>query len=638
MDMKNSKNTRFSTVQKFLIGVLILGLIGCIALLFENVQSFIISLVGKIVFHRSINNPLAAQQRLGFFSFLGIASCVLLSMVVLFHPKRIEGSLDKLIHKTWLGVSVKRMITEQPFALIAFVFVLYLVKNISLAANITGFDGFVLLAAVLVHSGILVIMHRKNHANPLPHLAVCYMLLIFAFAINAMIFDHSWDGRMYHQVAAQYLRNGWNPFYANLPETGVFIWNNHYPKFTELFNSIFLSIFGNIELGKAYNIIFLIITFCCALRYTGKYHKNKLVVLTVSVLVVMNPVVLAQLFTYYVDGLLGMLIIILFFACIDYEREQNIKDMVIIIAVSVFAINTKFTGFICGIVLIGYIIRQLALKRYKQMIMLIIAGVVILAAGVLFAGYNPYIVNARDFGNPFYPIYGNNKIDIIYIDGIMPEELLPMHPIQRFFSLFLLNYDIISLPFNPLKSIKLISHSTVDLRIGGFGVLFIEIFIFVIFIVYFSIKKNKDCYKTVLFPAVLLLCISLIMPENWWARYIPFFWYLPGFFIMASDYRVKKNRFLFFPLSAIIIINSFSFFVFNTMNGILYTINMKQFLTDIKKSGKDTIHIIVDAEYFKYAIMEKIMVYDIDKNIIFIGDKEAPFTNGVSIGNIKGWY
>jgi hypothetical protein len=359
----------------------------------------------------------------------------------------------------------------------------------------------------------------------------------------------------------------------------------------------------------------------------------------------MNPVVLAQIFTYYVDGLMGMLIIILFFSCIDYERKNDIKDIVIIIAVSVFAINTKFTGFICGVVLIGYIIRHLALKKYKQMMRLIAAGVVILAAGVLFAGYNPYITNFRDFGHPFYPLYGTDKVDIItnqMSERLMAGELLSMNPIQRFFSLYLLNYDASSLPFNPQKIVKLFSHATTDLRIGGFGVFLMEIFIFVILIVCFSVKKNKERYRIVFFPAALLVCISLITPENWWARYIPAFWYLVGFLLATSDYGIKKNRILFFPLVVIIVINSFSFFVFNAMRGIVFTINMKQLITDIRKSDKDTIHIVMQYGDLKHAVMEKITFYDIDKNIIFIDDKETPFANGGNFGsnhgNIIGWY
>jgi hypothetical protein len=450
------------------------------------------------------------------------------------------------------------------------------------------------------------------------------------------IFDYSYDGQAYHQVAAQQLKSGWNPFYSNLPDTSVFFWNNHYPKFTELFGSIFLSVFNNIEAGKTYNIIFLVITFCYALQYTARYHKNKIAVLVLSILFVMNPVVLAQVFTYYVDGALGMLIIILFFACIHYEKEHDIKDMIIIIAVSIFAINTKFTGFICGIVLIGYIIKQLVLKNYKQMSALIISGIIILAIGVLFTGYNPYITNFRDFGHPFYPLYGSNKVDIITVQ--MSNNFLAMHPVQRFFSLFLLNYEVSSIPFNPLKTVNLASNGACDLHIAGFGAFLAEIVVFICLIVFFSVRKNKNRYKAVFFPAMLLLGISIIMPENWWARYIPFFWYLFGFFIMASDYSGKRNRNLFFLLLSIVTINNGSFFVLNTMNGVLYTRSLKQFLAEIKENDNDTIHIILLEEYFKYAINEKMMFYDIKKNIIFIENSEAPFANGVALGYIRGWY
>jgi hypothetical protein len=635
--MKSNNYNNISITRKVLIGILALGLIGCSVLLFKNAQVFIISLVEKVALKRNLNNPIVTRWRLIILSLFGMVSCIIFSMGVLVSPKKIESILDKLIYKTLFGVPVKKIIAEQPFVLVSFLYILYIFKNIFFVIGIVGHNGIVLLLTVLIHGIILAIIYRKKYINPLAHLTVCYGMMIFALIINAKIYDFSYDGRAYHQVAALYLRNNWNPFYENLPEIGVFIWNNHYPKFTEIFNSILLDAFNNIELGKSYNIIFLVIVFCYALKYVAVYQKNKCTVLAISILFVMNPVVLAQIFTYYVDGLMGMLIIILFFSCINYERENDIKDIVVIIAVSIFAINTKFTGFICGVVLIGYIIKHFAHKKYKQMKNLIVAGVIIVAVGVLFIGYNPYITNLRDFGHPFYPLYGHNKIDII-TTGNMPDELLSMHPIQRFFSLYLLNYNVSSLPFNPQKIIKLLSHKNYDLRIGGFGVFFAEIFIFVILIVVFSIHKNKKRYKNVFFTAVFLICISLVTPESWWARYIPAFWYLVGFLIASSDYSIKKNRSLFYPLSIIIIINGFSFFMLNVTDGIVYTLSIKQFITNIKKSDKDVIHVVVDAEYFEYAIMEKIMGYGIDKNIVFIEDKETPITNGVGFGNIRGWY
>jgi hypothetical protein len=596
-------------------------------------------MVEKIVKHRKLNYPLRAQQRLEFYSFIGIVSCIITGTIVLVVTKmaKIKEFLSGLAHKKCWEIPVKNIITELPFVIISFIFVLYLVKNIFLATRIVGFDNIVLLTTILLHCGLTFLVYKKRNINLLPsYLVSCYGVLVISLLLSTMIFDYSWDGQAYHQVAAQQLRNGWNPFYSNLPEVSVFIWNNHYPKFTELFGSIFLSVFNNIEAGKAYNIIFLVITFCYALRYTARYHKNKLSVLVLSILFVMNPVVMAQVFTYYVDGFLGMAIIILFFACIHYEVGHDIKDMIIIIAVSIFAINTKFTGFICGIVLTGYIIRQLVLKNYKQMSALIISGIIILAIGVLFTGYNPYITNFRDFGHPFYPLYGNNKIDIIH--GNMPENLVSIHPIKRFFSLFLLNFEANSIPFNPLKILYMAFHGGYDLRIAGFGAFLAEIFVFTCLIIFFSVRKNRKRYKAVFFPAVLLLGVSIIMPENWWARYIPFFWYLFGFFIIASDYSEKKNKILFFLLLTIIIINNGSFFVLNAKVGVLYTENLKRFLAEIKENDNDTIHVVLDYEYFKYALSEKMMFYNIEKSIIIIENSEAPFTNGVVMGYIRGWY
>ncbi|MDR2210660.1 MAG: hypothetical protein LBO65_04230 [Spirochaetaceae bacterium] len=515
-------------------------------------------------------------------------------------------------------------------------FVLYLLKNIFLVLDIADLNVIVLLVTMVIHSGIVFMVYRRK-INPLPHLLVWYGILILSLVISTMIFDYSWDGQIYHQVTVLHLKNGWNPFYSHAPKSTVSLYNDCYPKFTELFGSIFSSICNNIEVGKAYNIVFIMITFCYALRYTGQYHKNKLAVLVLSIFFVINPVVVAQFFTYLVDGFMGMTIIILFFACIYFEQEHDIKDIIIIIATSIFALNTKFTGFICGIVLIGYIFRQFILKRYKQMTTLIVSGAIILALGVFFAGFNPYVTNFRDFGHPFYPLFGENKIDIIYTIN-MPKNLLPMHPIQRFFSLFLLDYEKDNLPFNPLKITKLSSHGVPDLRTGGFGVFLAEIFIFISIIVFLSMKNNQGRYKAVFFPVLLLAAISIIMPENWWARYIPYFWYLFGFFIIVSNYSNKQSKILFFILLLIIVINNVSFFAFNTANAIKFTAEFKQCIAEIKKSKHDTVHLILGIENFNYAYAEKMMFYNVDKDIIFIINSEAPVNKGVYLSAIRDWY
>jgi hypothetical protein len=337
---------------------------------------------------------------------------------------------------------------------------------------------------------------------------------------------------------------------------------------------------------------------------------------------------------------MGMLIVILIFALMDCESEKRgqnkdtFKSLFIIASVSIFAINNKFTGFICGVVLIGYIVKQIVQKNYKNAVTLTLAGMLILAIGVLFVGYNPYITNFNDFGHPFYPLFGKNSIDIMY--NANPKSLIEANPIQKFFALFLLDYNWKSIPFNPVKIPMLRSHHSCDLRLGGFGMLFMEICFFIL-LTFFLNLKNKN-YKKLFFPVGLLLFISIIMPANWWARYIPFFWYAFIFLLVPLDIDHSRNKKLFYVLFLLIIINSGTFLIGNAVRGITYTQNLKQFIIEIKNSGKETITVMLEQEYFQYSLNEKLK--HIDKNILFVpaAEDEKSSSNEVFMSHIKGWY
>jgi hypothetical protein len=656
--MKYILKDKLSSIQKKLVGFFLLCIIVSISLMFNGIQNIIISIVENLVLGRLLNNPFKWHSLLTLTSIFGILLSFLFIALVLFYKQllsilnMLDVFLNKVLTKRISGISIKEILVKQPFLLIFLLFILYLVKNIFLVINITGFDGLVIVLTLLTHITVFLFIYHKKDKFIIPILT-CYFILVFSMLLNSFIFDYSYDGQAYHQTAAIQLNNGWNPFYSYLPEedVGVFFWNNHYPKFTEMFASILLSVFNNIELGKSYNIIFFIIVFLYALKYTNKFHKNKLVVMAITIIFTANPVVLAQFFTYYVDGVMGMLIIILFLACMEYEQSQSITDLLIIIAVSVFSINTKFTGFICGFVLIAYIIKQLVVKKYKMMTVLICAGFVILIIGVVFTGYNPYITNTRDFGHPLYPVFGHETIDIISAHMALIEtafeEFKFMHPIQRFFSLFFMLYTIDSIPFNIMKLIILASPYSVfrfhsyHIYIGGFGVLLAEICILLFIILFFTIKNNNIINsKKLLFPIIILLFITIIMPGNWWARYIPYFWYLFGFLAIAGNYKRRLNKTLFFVCFILVIINSGAFLFFNTFNGIKYTMELKSTLKEMKESNHDTIHIVLQEDFFRYSLAEKFRYYNIQKNIIFIEEEEedAKFSNGVPLSYIKGWY
>ena len=638
--IETEKNNGLQIMHKVFIGILALGLTGCISLLFSNVRDLVIVIIGKIM--GSQLNTDGVDLLLIKVSVNGIICCLLIaiSITAIIFRKQIPTFLVMMPNKRLYGITIKDIFKEQPFLLILFIFTLYLIKNIFLAIHITGFDAYILVLTLFVHIiASCLIFHHKN--KTLICLLACYSMLFLSLTLSSMIYDYSWDGMSYHQSTVIKISEGWNLFYESLPEEGILFWNNHYPKFFEIFASIFLSAFVNIELGKSYNIVFIVIVFVYAYKYTSKFQKNKLMALSISIVFAANPIVLTQFFTYYIDGALGMMIVILIFACMDYELSRDYKDLLIIISVSVFSINTKFTGFVCGFILIGYIFKQIAAGKYRQMADLIIAGFSILIIGIAFTGYNPYITNTINFGYPFYPLYGEEAIDIItpqMIDRMTFKGFSSMHPVQTFFSLFFLEFSLKTLPFNPLKLLKLIVSPYTELRIGGYGILFAEFSIILLLILFFTLKKKcKENYRMLFFQMCILLFISIITPGNWWARFIPYFWYLFGFLMMASDYSEKINKNLFYVCMIIVVINCGYFSFYNTIHGINYTINFKHFIKEIRESRKDIIHIVLNDEYFRYSTAEKIKFSKIDKDIVLILDEDLELSNGFG-HNIKGWY
>jgi hypothetical protein len=252
------------------------------------------------------------------------------------------------------------------------------------------------------------------------------------------------------------------------------------------------------------------------------------------------------------------------------------------------------------------------------------AGILTLFLGVLFAGYNPYILNIIERGHPFWPLYGENSVDIIQaqIQLENTKYLLGKNPVQRFFSLFLLESSI---PFDPRQIFHIARSGSYDLRIGGFGVFFIEIFIVCAVIGFFPLYKNKtSARRQIFFPCIVLLAITLIMPENWWARYIPWFWFTPFLFIIPA--HISKLKKTFICLCVLCAVNSGAFLGLNIINGVIATRSINRFIREIQESPEQDITVCLYREHFQYSILEKLRQKNVSKNIIFIGDEDVVLT------------
>ena len=586
-----------------------------------------------------------------------------------------------------------RIITQQPISIIGFVFLLYVLKTLFLVCKISQFNLLILLITIILHI-VLFSVYYKNEMikSKVISLATTYSVIAFSLIISTLSTDSSWDGGSYHQTAVIFLRDGWNPFYEVNPfgytpdDFGMSV--IHFPKFTWLFASVFVSIFGNIEVGKAYNLLIFVVAFFYALKIVSKYQKNGAIILCISLFLAANPVLLSQMFSYYVDGFFASLMLILVFALMDFEEcshfdqrgFSSIKDgkfgfaqaiagqavrlafdfaqaprsltarndtlfrrflpsvemtgyLFIIFAVCVISINTKFTGFACGVVLLAYLFRQIFLKNYKNVLKLTATGVCILLFGVLFTGFNPYIKNYQSNQNILYPLYGKDA-----------HAHIPPHPyvqnknvIQIFASYFFHANDnkLRYVPFNPDRIHTLPDCYKPDKNIGGFGIFLYEISLLIMVITIFSIcSVGWKKYTKPIFAASIFLILMLIMPVNWWARIVPFFWYVPILLLMPANF--KKMKVLSVALFMLIAVNNFIFLYGCCYLNHYYGAEFQKLVNGVKQSKSENIVVVIYFDYFKVPILDKLRHLNIDKNIEFTTQRVEQMH---SIDwHVLGWY
>ena len=525
--------------------------------------------------------------------------------------------------------------TQIPILLIGFIFILYILKNLFLVCKIEGYNILVFCLTTVLHTVFCFFIFRKENKKTFTiSLIISYLIIVFSSVLSLFVYDFSWDGQTYHQGAVIALDNGWNPFYEYIEiYDGTWLWVNHYAKFTWIIGSVFSSVFGNIEAGKAFYIIFFAAFFLLSLKFVSQYQKKSIYILIISVLLAASPVVLVQMFTYYNDGVVALLVFILLLYLIEFDNKSNkYLSLFAVLAISVFLINIKFSGFVCGIIILAYLIKKLVQKEFSDALKLTVIGIFILIIGVGFVGFNPYIINYTQFGHPFFPLYGENPVDII--DFIIPEYLKSQNSFVRFFNNFgnfaeLRNF----IPFNPLKIAKIDTMLFTDPRISGFGLYFFEIMLLSLFIMLFSIKNNRKEYKPILFAVSVLFLISMIFPERWWARYISYFWFIPILLLVPAN----LDKFKKIPIIILVIIfcvNNSIFFWADFAQGIEYRKVVKKMEKDIDKIESNSATIVLTMEVFKYSADEKFK--NVSKNIDYSIEHQSNMNRGVNY--LIGWY
>lgn len=502
------------------------------------------------------------------------------------------------------------------------------------------------------------------------------LIITFSIYINGKVIDYTWDGNSYQKAAIGLLAYGWNPLYEHIQdfddrsdikinirdESPLYM--NHYAKGSNIFGANIYKLTGNIETGKSINIISIIMIFLFTFSYLIYKKKSLLFSLMFSLSVMSYPVICAQFLTNYIDLLVYIFLymnIFLFFILEENEFKfsKNVL-LALMFMVLVISINIKFSLFaFAGIYSFAYYLWYIYRLIKKQIdksffIKFTISAVCSVVIGVFVIGTSTYLKNFIEHGNPFYPLMGEEKVDIMTAN--QPKVFDVIKPYKKFFiSNFSESADIygedevkpkLKIPFTFTKN-EMFAISAPDTRIGGNGVLFGGILILsviaIILLIQTLFEENRKIFTMFLIPTIVTILMILFLDESWWARYFPqVYLFVLLAVILLNDYnKIPYKNILTYVFMLIILTNNSLTFVQATKrsykNNVLYN-SQFQILENTEYKENETLEIYTDFFHgAKFNVLDKfdgedtcvkfIKGYAKDKNIekLFDGKIEWRF-------------
>ena len=418
-----------------------------------------------------------------------------------------------------------------------------------LYGNVTGEIKWLIpiIAGILTPFFAIILLKPYSSRLQLSALALLIILIMTAFLVASLFYDLTWDSRAYHSDAILLLLAGNNPFYESMHGFDD-LWTNHYPKITWYFAAVLIHSLGNYNLGKSYHLILLFAVFFYLFAWLKQRNSSTAKAVLVALAITLNPVAMSQLHSFYVDGALACLFTLALFSHFSlFSGCRRSTDKLIAVASGLLLINIKFTGLvylwvIYGVFGLALLIRHLRTRMPETFATLryfVINGVAVSIIGIVFMGYNPYVTNTLEHHNPFYPLAGEGKIDVISMQN--PPSFNAHNALTRaLLSILSKTQNIadkggtaepeLKLPFT-FSQHEVDLYFANDVRMGGWGVLFSGIML--LSLLFFIGSHGWKRKEVLLILSVIFITIS-INPGSWWARYAPQIALLPLLFIIAE--------------------------------------------------------------------------------------------------------
>lgn len=447
--------------------------------------------------------------------------------------------------------------------------------------------------------------------------------LVASLALSAWYFDLSFDGQWYHQTAIYAIAQDWNPLTDPMREfvPSAQLWVRHYAKGPWYAAAAIYQTTGQIEWGKCPTLLALVAMGLSTLAACLDLGMRRTHAGAVALLVALNPVILSELTTYLVDGIMiGFLVVVAVALLSALKRPQAVLIWVGVLS-TIVSINAKFTGlvFLCFVFAVGglwYGLRQRErLRAYLGWTTLSL----LLAVGVF--GFNPYFTNTLHRQQPFYPVLGSTAYPSLTQQGREGIELYetPKNLMGRN-RLYRLAYATFGRPSNApyinqrdahlmwpftARPDDLVWYRYHETRVAGFGPLFSGILILAFGLGIWLLLRPGLARWVATLLALTILGSLLISLHLWWPRYGPQLWLLP---IVPIAFIFWESRSRWALRTAWVLT---ALLLFNT--GIVGGVRMawetrashtlRQQLSELRQSGKE---IEINPRYFERAVEERL--------------------------------
>jgi hypothetical protein len=364
--------------------------------------------------------------------------------------------------------------------------------------------------------------------------ALVGLTLVVAGVVAAIFPDGSWDGLAYHQEGVLRLAAGWNPVYEDAAAYGIGneLYINHYAKLSWMTGASILLSTGHIESGKLFNLTLMLAAAAQVMALLLRFTTLRLRTVTgMAALAALNPVVIYQSTTYYIDGAIASVLTVLVAALTAYIVEQRLRFVVVAVVAACLVINLKFTGLAYAAVLMVLAVPVAwRLHGFRAGVQTAVAGAIAAVVGIVLLGYAPYVRNVVEHSDPFY------SAPRVEVGSVRPVNISDKNRFMRFLVSNFSRTETVRSPQStrlkfPLSAGReeLRGAYGADLETGGFGPWYGALLILAAIggVALVRHSSTRRSGAAVLLIAGCVMASMFVHAETWWARYIPQAWLLP---------------------------------------------------------------------------------------------------------------